>query len=124
MLKIFADHIISKHDMPKQLQHAILEMQKPENIKAGIPAFLSITHYSQTHLSRIIIKHFGVKLHDYVLDLRLNTAYNDLILTTKGLEEISESVGYNSFSHFNKIFKEKYGITPAALRKEYRKPTI
>ena len=124
LLKIFADHSVSRNDMPKQLQDAILEMRKRENIKRGIPAFLEISHYSQTHLSRILHKYFDMGLHDYILNLRLETAYNDLILTSKALEEISESVGYNSFSHFNKIFKKKYGISPAVLRKEYGKPTI
>ena len=89
-----------------------------------IPAFLEISHYSQTHLSRILHKYFDMGLHDYILTIRLETAYNDLVLTSKALEEISESIGYNSFSHFNKIFKKKYGITPAALRKEHGKPTI
>jgi transcriptional regulator GlxA family with amidase domain len=63
-------------------------------------------------------------LHDYILKLRLETAYNDVILTSRALEEISESVGYSSFSHFNKICKKKYGVTPAVLRKEHGKPTI
>ena len=124
LLKMFADYTFSKDDMPKQLQDAILEMRKRENIKRGIPAFLEISHYSQTHLSRILYKYFDMGLHDYILHLRLETAYNDLVLTSKALEEISESVGYSSFSHFNKIFKKKYGITPAVLRKEHGKPTI
>lgn len=124
LLKIFADYTVSKNDMPKQLQDAIQEMHKRENIKLGIPAFLEISHYSQTHLSRILHKYFDMGLHDYILTIRLETAYNDLVLTSKALEEISESIGYNSFSHFNKIFKKKYGITPAALRKEHGKPTI
>ena len=124
LLKIFANHTVSKNDIPKQLQDAILEMCKRENIKRGIPAFLEISHYSQTHLSRMLHKYFDMGLHDYILNLRLETAYNDLILTSRALEEISESVGYSSFSHFNKIFKKKYGITPAVLRKEHGKPTI
>ena len=124
LLKIFANHTSSKNDLPKQLQDAILEMRNRENIKRGIPAFLEISHYSQTHLSRILHKYFDMGLHDYILNLRLETAYSDLILTSGSLEEISESVGYNSFSHFNKIFKKKYGITPAVLRKEHGKPTI
>lgn len=124
LLKIFADHTAYESDMPELLRNAVLEMRKRENIKIGIPAFLSITHYSQTHLSRMIKKYFGIKLHDYILNLRLEAAYNDLILTTKAPEEISESVGYNSFSHFSKIFTKKYGITPAVLRKEQGRPTI
>ena len=39
--------------------------------------------------------------------------------TENGAEEISEEIGFKSFSHFNKIFKEKYGITPSLLRKSH-----
>ena len=59
-------------------------------------------------------------LHQYVTNLRLERAKEELLMTTKSAEEISEEVGYASFSHFQKIFKKKYGVTPAVWRKKRR----
>ena len=109
----------TKEAVPSSLLHAISEMKKEENLRRGIPAFMEFTNYSQSHLSRLMKKHFNMNIHDYVLHLRLERAYNDIIFTNENLKDISESVGYESFSHFTKIFKRKYNITPAALRKTH-----
>ncbi len=103
--------------LPRNLSFAIKEIKKPENLKVGIPAFVALSNYSRPQLSRLIHKHFGVTLHSYITSLRLEAAKSEIILSREPLESISEHLGYASFSHFNKIFKEKYKITPAALRK-------
>ena len=57
-------------------------------------------------------------LREYISEQRLETAYNDLILTISRPEDIAEELGYKSFSHFSQKFKKTYGITPAELRKQ------
>lgn len=54
----------------------------------------------------------------YINELRLQKAYNCIVLTQKSVEDISEELGFASYSHFNKIFKARFYITPGALRKE------
>ena len=103
--------------LPKNLALAIKGMQSYESLKEGVPKFVELSFYSQSHLSRLIKEHFNMTLHEYVLNLRLNAAYNDLILTGESTEFIAEKVGYASLSHFNKIFKEKFKATPAEVRK-------
>ena len=106
-----------KSGLPKNLAYAIKEMQNQDNLKMGVPKFVELSFYSHSHLSRLIKEHFNMTLHDYVLNLRLNAAYNDLILTGESTETIAEKFGYASLSHFNKIFKEKFKATPAEIRK-------
>lgn len=118
IIKLYIDLSDIDDALPHNLEKALQEMQKPENMKGGIPVFVELSHYSRSHLTRLMRKHFNMSLHEYILNLRLDTAYSDLILSSQSMEEISENLGYASFSHFNKIFKEKYGITPAALRKK------
>lgn len=110
---------MTKEKIPKALSAAMKEMKKDENLREGISAFTRISGYSQSHLARLTKKHLEMNIHDYILNLRLEKAYNDILFTKEHLEDISESVGYASFSHFNKIFKEKYNITPAQLRKQH-----
>ena len=106
-----------KSGLPKNLANAIREMQNYDNLKLGVPKFVELSFYSRSHLSRLIKENFNMTLHDYVLNLRLNAAYNDLILTGESTEVIAEKVGYASLSHFNKIFKDKFKETPAQVRK-------
>lgn len=103
--------------LPPMLAYAVEEMKKRENLKRGIAAFTQLSHYSQSHLSRLIKKYFDTSLKQYINELRLQSAYNDIVITRKSAEEISEELGFASFSHFNKIFKARFSITPAALRK-------
>ncbi len=106
---------------PQDLANALAQMAEPDNIRIGLPALLSLSGYSHSHLARLMKKYFHTTLHSYILNLKMEKAYNDIIFSQDSLEDISYNVGFASFSHFNKVFKEKYHITPSALRKTYRK---
>lgn len=119
LLKIYIDAFKERDNVPNMLKFAVKKMMEPENLKGGIERFAALSGYSKSQLNRLMKKHFNVTLHEYVTNARLEAAYNALILTKVDTESLSESFGYASFSHFNKIFKDKYGITPAALRKQH-----
>lgn len=110
--------------VPLWLTDVLKQMEMPEHVREGLPALIRLSNYSQSRLSKLMHQYMHTSLHDYVLNLRLAAAHKDLILTEKALEEIGEGVGYASFSHFQKIFKQKYGITPAELRKKRGSRTI
>ena len=118
LLKIYLEALEqTQNNIPGDLLFALNEIKKRDNLKLGVSEFVRISNYSHSHLSRLIKKHFNTTIHNYILNLKLECAYNDLILTKKSSEDISEEIGFRSFSHFNKVFKEKYGVTPASIRK-------
>ena len=105
--------------------HATAEkMRESENLRKGLPAFLRLSGYSHTHLARLVKCEFGCTLHEYIFKLRLEEAYRRIAFTGEHFESISRNVGYESFSHFNRIFKQYYGITPSKLRKKHNFPTV
>ena len=108
---------LRRSSIPSELINAVEEMKKSENLKKGIPAFLSLSNYSHSHLSRLMKIHFGMGLKSYINELRLLRAYDDLIWTNESAEAISENLGFSSYSHFCKIFKDRYSISPSFLRK-------
>ncbi len=110
--------------IPPWLQKLAEQMRGHENLRQGVAAATALSHYSRGHLARLIRAHLGVGLKEWINELRLQAAYADLILTEKTMAEISEEVGFASFSHFYKIFKSKFGVTPAALRKHKRILTV
>ena len=55
--------------------------------------------------------------------IKINNACDMLKNTDTSILEISNTLGYASLSHFNRVFKEYIGITPALYRKE-NKPSL
>ena len=56
---------------------------------------------------------------DILTQTRLNAAKQLLKNTKKAPNLIAAEVGYDSYDHFARLFKKKYGVTP----KEYRAKT-
>lgn len=78
-----------------------------------------MVYLSESKLARGFKALFGMTVHSYVIDKRLETA---LFLFENGETQISSvagMVGYGNMSHFSAAFKKKYGINPS----EYVKNT-
>lgn len=76
---------------------------------------------SVTGLSRFIKKQSGMNFQQLLQQKRLNQAVFLLTTTNMTVEEIIFAVGYDNSSHFHRIFRERYGITPKKYRIERRK---
>ncbi len=61
-------------------------------------------------------KHIGMTSIEYINNYRLEKASALLSSTDKSIMEISLDVGFNSVSYFNKLFKNKYKLTPKEFR--------
>lgn len=80
----------------------------------------SIASYHPYHLNLLMKQQLGMTLHSYITQIRMNEALKLLSNTNKSIETISIECGYKNATHFYKIFKKNYGISPS----EYRKNTI
>lgn len=74
-------------------------------------------HFNEDYYNRLLKEKLGVTYVDYVQNLRLTNAHRLLRTTGMTVDEVAEQVGYRNKGYFYKIFVEKYGITPAKLRK-------
>lgn len=57
---------------------------------------------------------FGLPVHAYVIEQRLEAAYYLLECKQMNITTAAAAVGYNKTSHFSAHFKRKYGMTPSA----------
>jgi AraC-like DNA-binding protein len=73
------------------------------------------------HLLRLFRQLFQLTPHQYVMATRLKRAEDLLMNSNKPIDEIVLSVGLESASSFSLLFKRKYGCSPKAFRKEYKK---
>ena len=115
IISLFLDN--QSKAIPYILQNAVQQMLKFDNMQLGIPKLVELSGYSRSHLTRLTQQYYNCSLHTLVTQLRLDAAYREIVLSKDELEDIAYKVGYSSFSHFQKVFKNAFGVTPAVLRK-------
>ncbi|EKQ50741.1 MULTISPECIES: helix-turn-helix domain-containing protein [unclassified Clostridium] len=71
---------------------------------------------SQYYFMKFFKKNLGITCTEYINVYRLDIASKLLNTTDKSITEISFETGFNSVSYFNKLFKEKFKITPKEFR--------
>jgi AraC-like DNA-binding protein len=72
---------------------------------------------SQDHISRLIKKRIGVGFREYLIQIRLRAARQQLLTTLLSVKEIAATVGYECTSSFDREFKRFHGHTPTEWRK-------
>lgn len=76
----------------------------------------SALHYSQYQLARIFRQQTGQTIHQYLDQLRVRTALEELTTGEKDLSALAYELGYSSHSHFTAAFKRSFGNPPSRLR--------
>ena len=77
--------------------------------------------FSPTYLSRIFKKYANVNYKTYVMNVRVEYAYKELLNTVQSINKIAESCGFPDGRSFAKAFAVRFGITPDKYRKEMLK---
>lgn len=72
---------------------------------------------SQSHFMKYFKNTMGTSFIDYLNEYRLTMASRLLLSSDSSILAISEEVGYDNLSYFNRAFKRRYGMTPSAYRK-------
>lgn len=75
---------------------------------------------STAYLSKYIKRHFGLTFLEYLNNVRLFHAVDELIYTNKNLTHIAMDNGYPSSAAFNKSFRDIYGEAPGEHRKRMK----
>ena len=114
----YCDAIDTGLPIPSVLSHMTEEMlNNTEFLQLGIKAMMLLTNYSEAQLGRLTKKYYSLSPHAYLKQLRLQKAWHYILQSDLSLEEISFLCGYNCYGYFTNIFKERYGLSPAMLRK-------
>ena len=73
-------------------------------------------NFHPNYLNRLMIKHTGRSLHQYLLYYRLTKALDRLQSTDLSIAEIAEKSGFTDMGHFTKAFKKQFGGSPKTMR--------
>lgn len=103
--------------IPQPFQAFINQLQTLDFEHLQIKDLYEMSGYTQRTLSNYFKLYMNKTLVQYVTEIKLNQAKNLLRTTDLSITEISCKLGFDSLSHFNRLFKANFNITP----KEYRK---
>lgn len=94
---------------------AFVERHAAEPFKlqdAARAAELGISRASQ------LFRHvYGQSIMDYAIDVRLGIAKEQMLISGSSLQEIAEQCGFVHYTHFNRLFRSRCGISPSGYRK-------
>ena len=77
-----------------------------------------IFHYNEKYLGRLFKRETGKTLHEYINEKRVREAEKLLLSTNESIINVSERVGFNNVTYFNRIFKSIHKKSPVAYRKD------
>lgn len=73
---------------------------------------------SKEYLSTIFKKYMGITVGTYLKDMRLKSAYRDLVNTDYSINQLAFDNGFPNIKSFITNFKEQYGKTPYKYKKD------
>jgi AraC-like DNA-binding protein len=79
-------------------------------------------NFSEYHFMRFFKKHIGMTCIEYINNYRLDIAAKFLSTSNRSIMEVALDVGFNNISYFNKLFKDKYKVTPKEFRQTILEP--
>lgn len=70
---------------------------------------------SANYFSECFSQTYGVSFQKYLQELRLQFAYSLLSSAPLGITEVCYAAGFNNLSHFERVFKQKFGQLPSKV---------
>ncbi|MHC9541437.1 MAG: helix-turn-helix domain-containing protein [Vulcanimicrobiota bacterium] len=86
--------------------------------KLAIEDMAEVACLSPHHFLRLFKKTFDMTPHQYIIRKRLERAKKILQISELSVTEIAFEVGFESLSHFSRLFNSYFGVSPRLFRKK------
>lgn len=106
----------TKQDIPEVIRPAVEYIAEHFREEVTLETLAVLCHVSVTHLIRCFTRYVGFRPHDYLQEQRLRHAKVLLTGSSLSIEQIAEQSGFNSASHFSRVFRSREKMTPSAFR--------
>jgi AraC-like DNA-binding protein len=70
------------------------------------------------YFSDVFRRATGISFQHYLQELRISFARSLLRASSLPVTDICYASGFRTLTHFERVFKQKYGLTPRAYRQE------
>lgn len=104
------------YERPVWFDRLCKEMNKTENIAAGLQALKCLAPCTQEHLCKCFRKYLDKTPTEFINELRIKQAAKQIVETDAKILAVAIEMGFKSLSRFYSMFKKYYGISPAKYR--------
>ncbi|MBK9137433.1 MAG: helix-turn-helix domain-containing protein [Verrucomicrobia bacterium] len=125
MLGIFAQHLAlasnrlvmhQDHNEPLMVQKAKEFIQQHQSEELSLTDVAEAVNASTFYFCKVFKKATGINFTDYVSRVRIERAKNLALNPNLRISEIAFEVGFQSLTHFNRVFKRITGVSPTVYR--------
>lgn len=102
--------------------YAILKYIRDHYQTVSLTRIAKAFTFDASYLSRYIKRHFGLTATQLMTEAKLTAATDMLAKTERPIEDIASACGYQSTSHFYRVFKANLHMTPQNYRGLTRRP--
>lgn len=109
---------------PDWLSRALTAAESPDIFRQGASGFVAQCGKAHAHVSRVMQTHLGQTPSEFINTKRMEYAARQLKGTPDSLAEIAADIGITNMSHFHRLFRARYDMTPRQYRIKHQKGVI
>lgn len=104
--------------LPLSIRRAVLYMEHHFREDLELEAVAKQAALAPNYFSGLFKKTVGLSFRGYLQQLRIRFAKSLLLASESSITEICYASGFNTLAHFERVFREKTGMSPIAFRKQ------
>ncbi|MDP5086855.1 MAG: AraC family transcriptional regulator [Yoonia sp.] len=112
------------NDLPLWLTQACKAAKDPDVFRDGSAGLVALTGKAHPHVSRMMRKYLGQTPSDYINSIRMTHAARALTTDSAPISEIATDCGIPNMSHFHKLFRAAYDLTPLQYRQKFQRQVV
>lgn len=131
LLSVFAQHLAvvsnqlvvqQEHPEPPMVTRAKEYIQEHQAEDLSLGEVARAVHASTFYFCKVFKRATGLNFTEYVSRVRIEKAKNLALNPNLRISEIAFAVGFQSLTHFNRVFKKIVGMSPTAYRAQLHRP--
>lgn len=117
LLSHFMKYATPKTEVKDSRIHQMLAyIRKNIHLRLDIDVLADKACMSKDHFIRVFKREMGETPNVYVTKKKMEKAELLLVTTDLSVKQVADSLGYEDYSYFNKLFKKNAGVTPQQYR--------
>lgn len=112
------EHVAPRLRPPGELRGTLDYLRGHLRPSLSVEALADQAHCSRATLNRLFRRHLGMSVKAYVLDRLLQRAREQLASGDVPVKAVAAALGYEDAFYFQRLFKQKTGLTPVAFRRQ------
>lgn len=128
LLPLMATLLSRENSLPSSIPHwlanALARVQDPEVFRQGAIGLVNASGKAHAHVARTMQLHLKQTPSDHINALRMDHVARKLKATSVSLPDIAAEIGISNMSHFHRLFRARFDMTPRQYRTKHQKGVV